>query len=233
LSDTNQLSLHILSSMATKEVLEAMGSHFQYSASQTIVTEAIGGVDAAKRVRAGESLDVVVLAAAVIDALIAEGHLVLGSRVDLVTSGIVVAVKQGADKPNLANAAAVKQAVLAAKSIGYSTGPSGAYLEKLFTQWGVFDQIKSRLVLAAPGIPVGSLVASGQAELGFQQYSELFKAPGVEVVAALPDDIQLITTFSAAISVHCATKDVAKALVAFMGGPESEALKIACGMQAA
>jgi molybdate transport system substrate-binding protein len=233
LSDTNQSSLHILSSMATKEVLEAMGSHFQHSASQTIATEAIGGVDAAKRVRAGESLDVVVLAAAVIDALIAEGHLVPGSRVDLVTSGIVVAVKQGADKPNLANADAVKQAVLAAKSIGYSTGPSGAYLEKLFTQWGVFDQIKSRLVLAAPGIPVGSLVASGQAELGFQQYSELFKAPGVEVVAALPDDIQLITTFSAAISVHCARKDVAKALVAFMGGPESEALKIACGMQAA
>jgi molybdate transport system substrate-binding protein len=219
--------------MATKEVLEAMGSHFQYSASQTIATEAIGGVDAAKRVRAGESLDVVVLAAAVIDALIAEGHLVPGSRVDLVTSGIVVAVKQGADKPNLANADAVKQAVLAAKSIGYSTGPSGAYLERLFTQWGVFDQIKSRLVLAAPGIPVGSLVASGQAELGFQQYSELFKAPGVEVVAALPDDIQLITTFSAAISVHCARKDVAKTLVAFMGGPESEALKIACGMQAA
>jgi molybdate transport system substrate-binding protein len=223
----------MLSSMATKEVLEAMASHFQNTLGQKIVSEAVGGVDAAKRVRAGEPLDVVVLAAAVIDALIAEGRLVAGSRVDLVTSGIVVAVKQGAAKPNLVNADSVKQAVLAAKSIGYSTGPSGAYLEKLFTQWGIFDQIKARLVLAAPGIPVGSLVASGQAELGVQQYSELFKAPGVEVVAPLPDEIQLITTFSAAISVHCARKDVAQALVTFMGSSESEALKIACGMQAA
>lgn len=219
--------------MATKEVLEAMGSDFQSSSGRMIVTEGIGGVDAAKRVRAGQALDVVVLAAAVIDSLMTDGHLVGGSRVDLVTSGIVVAVKQGAEKPNLASSDEVKKAVLAAKTIGYSTGPSGAYLEKLFTQWGIFDQIKARLVLAAPGIPVGSLIASGQAELGFQQYSELFKAPGVEVVAALPDEIQSITTFSAAISVHCARRDVAQALVAFMSRPESEALKIACGMQPA
>jgi molybdate transport system substrate-binding protein len=226
-------SLHMLSSMATKEVLEVMASHFQKISDYSICTEAIGGVDATKRVRAGEHLDVVVLAAGVIDALIAENHLAVGSRVDLVTSGIVVAVKFGAVKPDLGSADAVKKAVLNAKSIGYSTGPSGTYLEKLFVQWGIFDQIKSKLVLAAPGIPVGSLIASGQAELGFQQYSELFKAPGVEVVSALPDDIQLITTFSAGISVHCSRKNVAQALVDFMGSKESQALKIACGMQPA
>src|SRR5579885_594613 len=124
--------LKLLSSMSTRELLAALAAEYGRTRGRAVAAEAAGGVDVAKRIEAGEAADVVVLAASAIDKLIAAGKLVAGSRVDLVRSGVAIAVRAGAVKPDIGTEEAVKRAVLAAKSLSYSTGPSGVYLEKLF-----------------------------------------------------------------------------------------------------
>lgn len=145
--------LKLLSSMATREVLSELASQYQRATSQTVTTEAAGGVDVATRVQLGESVDIVVLASNAIDKLMAEGKLLAGSRVDLVRSGIAIAVRAGTLKPNIATEGAVKRAVLAARSLSYSTGPSGLYLEKLFVRWGIAQEVLGRIVVPPPASP--------------------------------------------------------------------------------
>ena len=194
------MTLKIISSMATKEVLKTLAHDFQKLQAIPVSVEAIGGVDVNRRVRAGEAFDVVVLAANAIDQLISEGHLRAVSRVDFVTSGIVAAVKTGSRLFDISTEQALREAILVAKTVSYSTGPSGVYLEKLFAKWGIAESIKSRLVVAPPGVPVGGLLAQGEAELGFQQLSELITLPGITLLGPLPPEVQLITTFSAGIA---------------------------------
>jgi molybdate transport system substrate-binding protein len=226
-------SLKLISSMATREVLGEMASAYQRDTAQPVSTEAAGGVDVAKRVQAGEAVDVVILASNAIDRLIADGKLRPGSRVDLVKSGIAVAVRAGGRKPDMGSEEAVKEAVSAARTLSYSTGPSGVYLESMFERWGILEQIRSRIVVPPPGIPVGSLVASGAAELGFQQLSELLNLSGIEVVGPLPPAIQHITIFSGGISVGCGDPGAARDLLSFMASPVVAGLKQRHGMEAA
>src|SRR4051812_23940667 len=174
--------LHVISSMATREVLRELARDYAEAASIDVDTEAAGGVDVAKRVDRDDALEVVVLASNAIDKLIAEGKVLAGSRVDLVKSGVAVAVRAGAPVPDIASEDAVKQAVLNAKTLSYSTGPSGVYLEKMFARWGILETIRSRIVVPPPGKPVGSLVADGSVELGFQQLSELMNLAGIVLV---------------------------------------------------
>ena len=162
--------------MATRQVLAELVAAFD--SPHEVVLESVGGVDAARRVRAGEAFDAVVLAADVIDQLIGEGRIVAGSRVDLVRSGVSMAVRAGAPRPDIGSEDAVRRAVLAASTVSYSTGPSGAHLARLFERWGIVDAVKSRIVQAPPGVPVGTLVAEGKVELGFQQLSELMHLEG-------------------------------------------------------
>jgi molybdate transport system substrate-binding protein len=226
------MTLKVISSMATKDVLQFLAHDFQQCESTPVAVESIGGVNVNRRVRAGEVFDLVVLAADAIDQLIAEGHLRAGSRVDFVSSGIVAAVKAGAKLVDIATPDALKQAILGAKTISYSTGPSGIYLEKLFTQWGIAEQVKPRLVVAAPGVPVGSLLASGEAELGFQQLSELISLPGITLLGPLPPEIQLVTTFSAGIASSADQVDVAKRFLEFIVSRDTVATKVRAGMNA-
>jgi molybdate transport system substrate-binding protein len=219
--------------MATREVLAELASRFQKDTGRAVSTEAAGGVDVAKRVQNGEAVDVVVLANNVIDKLIAEGKLRAGSRVDLVKSGIAVAVRAGAPKPDIGTEEAVKRAVVAAKTLSYSTGPSGVYLEKMFERWGVLADIKSRIVVPPPGVPVGSLVASGKVELGFQQLSELQNLTGIEVVGPLPPAIQSITVFSGGVSANSVDAEAARALLAYMAAPDTSGVKQKHGMDGA
>jgi len=222
--------LRIISSMATKQILADLVAQYQHTTAQDISTESVGGVDAAKRVQAGEAFDVVMLAAGAIDQLIAAGKLVAGSRVDLVHSGVAVAVRQGAPKPDLSSEEAVKQAVLAAPSLSYSTGPSGVALAQLFERWGIAEQIKDSIVQAPPGVPVGSLVAKGEVALGFQQLSELIALEGIDVLGPLPKAIQIITTFSAGVGVGCTQHSAVQALLAFMASPAADVIKQRNGM---
>lgn len=229
----NSRPLTLISSMATRNVLAELLAEYQRASGETVTAEAAGGVDVAKRVRGGETVDVVVLASNVIDALIQERKLIAGSRADLVRSGVAVAVAADTPKPDIATEQALKRAVTAARTLSYSTGPSGVYLEKLFARWGVLDDIRDRIVVPPPGVPVASLVAQGKAELGFQQLSELLSKPGIEVVGPLPPAIQTVTIFSAGISTQCPRPDAARALLAYLASPAVSSIKQRHGMEAA
>jgi molybdate transport system substrate-binding protein len=225
--------LTLISSMATRDVLAELAAQYQRAAAQPVTAEAAGGVDVAKRVRAGEAIDVVVLASDVIDKLIAEGRLLSGSRVDIVQSGVAIAVRSGAPKPDITTEETLQGAVLRAKTLSYSTGPSGVYLEKLFARWGILEDIRTRIVVPPPGVPVASLVASGAAELGFQQLSELLNRPGIEVIGPLPAAIQTVTTFSGGIAASCTRPDAARALLEYMASSAASPVKQRYGLDAA
>ena len=228
-----QNPLQLLSSMAAREVLRELVAQYSKESGQAVHAAAAGGVDVAKRVAGGEPVDVVVLSDTAIDKLIASGHLLAGSRVDIARSGVAIAVRAGASRPDIASEQSVKQAVLSAKTLSYSTGPSGVYLEKLFDRWGILGTIRERIVVPPPGTPVASLVANGAAELGFQQLSELLNVPGIQVLGALPDAIQSITVFSGAVGVRCDRPEDARALLDYMASPQSETVKRRYGMEAA
>ncbi|HEV2703920.1 MAG TPA: substrate-binding domain-containing protein [Steroidobacteraceae bacterium] len=225
-------ALKLLSSMAAREVLAELIRGFTAETGQAVTAEAVGGVEVAKRMQSGDDADVVVLADSAIDKLIAAKALRPG-RVDLVRSGVAIAVRSGAVRPDIGTEAAVKAAVLAADSLSFSTGPSGVYLESLFGRWGILENVRPRIVVPPPGIPVGSLVAEGQAALGFQQLSELLNLPGIEVLGPLPAAIQTITTFSAGTSVRCAQPQLAAQLLNYMCRPAASAVKQRYGLDPA
>ncbi|MEY4710717.1 MAG: hypothetical protein RIS88_167 [Pseudomonadota bacterium] len=219
--------------MATRQLLAQLSADWRQRSGLEAAFESVGGVDAARRVQAGEPFDVVALASDAIDRLMAAGCLVPGSRVDLVRSGTSVAVHEGAPLPDLSSEAAVKAAVLAARSVSYSTGPSGVALAKRFERWGIADAIKDRIVTPPPGTPVASLIARGEVELGFQQLSELIHVPGIAIAGPLPPAIAIDTIFSAAIGQASARAGEARALLAYMASPETADAKRRQGMEPA
>ncbi|MGZ5398114.1 MAG: substrate-binding domain-containing protein, partial [Mycobacterium sp.] len=184
-----------------------------------VITTWSGTADIKKRMAAGEVYDVVIVGAPEIDAFIQQGKMVAGSRIDLMKSGVGVAVRAGAPKPDIGSSAALKQAVLAAKSIGYSTGPSGVHVMSLFERMGIADQIKSKLKQVPSGVRIGTFLTSGEAEIGFQQISELIHAPGVDYLGPLPADVQKITVYSAGIHSGATQLEAAKELVKALTGP--------------
>ncbi len=227
-------TLRLISSMATKPLLADLVALYTAQAPGVqVVVESVGGVDAAKRVEAGEAFDGVVLASNAIDQLTAGGHVLAGSRVDLVRSGVAVAVPAGAPVPDISTEAALKAAVLAAPTLGYSTGPSGVQLAKQFEAWGIAEQIAPRIVQAKPGVPVGSLVAQGEVALGFQQLSEMLGMPGITLVGGLPKAVEIITTFSGSVAARCAQPEAMRALLAFWQSPVCDDLKRRHGMDPA
>lgn len=226
-------SLHLISSMATKSILLDLAAEFEKQTGISVHVESVGGVTAAQRVEAGESFDVVVLAANAIDKLVANQHILAGSRTDLVRSGTAVAVKTGAAHPDISNEAAVRDAVLAARNLSYSTGPSGVQLAKIFERWGIAESIKDRIVQAPPGVPVGSLVANGEVELGFQQLSELLPLEGIDILGNLPDDIAIVTTFSGGIASKSTQPETVRQLLDFMASDATTGTKQRHGMDQA
>ncbi len=225
--------LKLISSMATRQVLAELAVAWQKSSGMEVVIESVGGVDAAKRVQAGEAFDGVVLASDAIDKLIASGQAVAGSRVDLVRSSVAIAVKAGAAKPDISSEAALRSAIEAAPTIGYSTGPSGTALVKLFEKWGILEAIKPRIVQAPPGVPVGTLVARGEVALGFQQLSELMHLEGIGLLGTMPEAVAITTIFSAATCTASAQGDPASRLFAFMASSGAAPIKTKHGMAAA
>ena len=226
--------IRIISSMATRKLLaNLVAAYAGVSPESTATVESVGGVDAARRVDAGEAFDAVVLASGAVDKLIASGSVLTGSRVDLVQSPVALAVRTGHAGVDMSTEDAVKQAVLGCRSIGYSTGPSGDHLLRLFARWGISDALAGRIVQAPPGVPVASLVARGDAELGFQQLSELMNVEDVEVVGVLPDVIQSVTTFSGGVTRASAQAEGVRAMLAFMASPRVAGIKRRHGMEPA
>ncbi len=225
------MTLSVISSMATRSVLTRMSAEFSKRTGITVTVESVGGVDAAKRIRAGETFDVVVLAANVMQQLEAEGMVRAQSARPIVQAGIAVAVAKGAAPPSIKNQSELRAAVNAARSIGYSTGPSGVYLEKLFAQWGDAEAIKLKTIQAPPGVPVGSLIADGSVHLGFQQLSELIRLEGITIIGPLPADVQLVTTFTAAMGAGSAHQADAASLISVWVGQDMNSIKQDEGME--
>ena len=223
-----------ISSMATKAVLSQLTHLYKAQTGVEVQIESVGGVDAAKRVQAGEGFDIVLLASDAIDKLIQAGHLLINSRQDWVLSSVAVAVKKGGKHPDISTEAALKASVLSSATLSYSTGPSGVYLEKLFERWGISSEVKAATVVAPPGVPVGSLVASGQVELGFQQLSELIALPGIDVLGTLPSEVAYTTRFSSGIPTAIEKNPIrwseVKSFVEFLNSSVVQQIKIDQGM---
>jgi molybdate transport system substrate-binding protein len=215
----NAAEIKVLASGAIKEAYLELIPKFEKASEHKVVTTWAGTVDIKKRMAAGEVFDLVIVASPELEAFIQEGKMVAGSRADLVRSGVGVAVRAGAPKPDIGSAEALKKALLAAKSIGYSTGPSGVYLASLFERMGIADAVKPKLKQTQPGVLVGSIIASGEAEIGFQQVSELIHVPGIDFIGPLPADVQKITVFSAGIHSGAKEPEAAKGLVKFLTAP--------------
>ena len=222
-----------ISSMAMRQVLAELGDAYERQSGQPVAIVSVGGVDAARRVAEREAFDFVVLAADAIEKLAAGGRVDPGSRTDLARSGVAMAVAAGTPRPDVSTESAIRDAVLRARSIGYSTGPSGAHLVRLFERWGIADAIAPRIVQAPPGVPVGTLVARGEVELGFQQLSELMHLPGIDVIGPLPPEIQVTTVFSAAVCTASNSAAAAKVLLSFLASSEADAAKRRHGMEPA
>ena len=222
-----------ISSMATRAVLAELTELYRARSQADVAIESVGGVDAAKRVQADEAFDIVILAADAIDKLIAGGKVLAGSKADLVRSGVAVAVRAGATRPDIGSEDALRRAVVGARTLGFSTGPSGVQLARLFERWGIADEIKGRIVTAPPGVPVGSLVAKGEVELGFQQLSELMHLPGIDVLGALPQEVQIVTIFSGGVCAASSQPQAARDLLAFMASSVADDAKRRQGMEPA
>ena len=219
--------------MATRLLLNELAAAYAERTGTRLELESVGGVDAATRVQAGEPFDVVLLASDAIDKLIAGGSAVAGTRVDLVHSGVSIAVREGAAKPDVATEPALRQAVLAAPGIGYSTGPSGTALLKLFDRWGITPQLQGRLMQAPAGIPVGELVEKGDVALGFQQLSELIHLPGITIVGPMPQAVEIDTIFAGAVCTTSQRADEVRKLLAWFACPDTAKAKRRQGMQPA
>jgi molybdate transport system substrate-binding protein len=210
----------VLASPAMKEAYLELVPRFEQARGHKVATTWAGTADIMKRMQARETFDVVIAAANSIDELTDTGRLMAGSRKDLVRSGVGVTVRAGAPQPDISTAEAVKKAVLAAKSVGISTGPSGVYMSALFEKMGIADQVKSKLKVPPSGAQIGELVAKGEVELGFQQVSEIVHVKGAQFVGPLPPEIQRVTVFAGAVHAASAEPDAARELLEFLASPE-------------
>jgi len=189
----------VLASGAVKEAALELFPQFEKASGHKVAVTWAGTVDIKKKVAAGEAFDLVIVAAPELDTFIKDGKITAGSKVDIVRSSVGVAVKPGTPKPDLSSGDSLKKALLAAKSVGYSTGPSGVYMQQLFEKMGIADQIKVKAKQTGPGTPVATVIRSGEAEIGFQQVSELIHEAGIDFLGPIPADVQKITVFSSGV----------------------------------
>ena len=216
--------VRVMTSGAFTEAFLNVVPEFERATRTTVVTTfgaSMGGAPDSipSRLARGEPVDVVILASGALDDLIKQGKVVAGSRVDLVRSSIGMAVRAGAPKPDISSVAALTRTLLQAKSIAYSASASGVYLStELFQRLGIADQIKgkSRRIESER---VAAVVARGEAEIGFQQVSELLPVPGIDYVGPLPAEVQRVTIFSAGIATGARAPDAARALITFLTSP--------------
>jgi molybdate transport system substrate-binding protein len=211
--------IKVLSTQAPQEAYLELVAQFEKATGHKVATVFTGTLNVQKRLADGELYDLIIMAGPAIDDQIKLGKAVGGSRVDFAKSGTGLAVRKGAAKPDISSADALKKTLLAAKSIGYSTGPSGIYMLSVFEKMGIADQVKSKLKQTPSGVFVGTLIASGEAEVGFQQISELVHFAGIDYVGPLPGDLQQMTMFSTGIHSGAKQADAARSLVKFITAP--------------
>ena len=225
--------IKVLASAAVKDGYGEIVPAYEKASGNKVTTEWAGTNDIIKRVSGGEQPDMVILAGPAIDKLIADGKLAAGSRVDLVRSNVGIAVRHGAPKIDLTSGETLKAALLAAKSIAYSQGPSGVYIEGLFKKWGIADQVKGKVTVAPVGQSVGAILAKGEADVGFQQVAELMPVQGIDFLGPIPADVQNVTIFSASLSASSKAGDAVKSLEKALTSGEAAPMWRKTGMEPA
>jgi molybdate transport system substrate-binding protein len=224
--------IKVLSSIATKEAYLELVPQFEKSTGNKVATTWSGTTAIMQKMAAGnEQYDLVFISSTEMEQLIKQGKVVAGSRVDLAKSGIGVAVKAGAPRPDIGSADALKQALLAAKTVGYTSGPSGVYMAGLIERMGIAAAIKPKHRSVPSGGTVGTIVATGEAEIGFQQVSELVHIPGIDYIGPLSADVQCITVFSCGIQTGAGQPDAARALQKFLASPAAVAVMRKHGLE--
>jgi molybdate transport system substrate-binding protein len=213
------VEIKVLSSIATKEAYLELVPQFEKASGHTVSTTWSGTTAIMQKMAAGEQYDLVMISATEMEELIRQGKIVPGSRADLAKSGIGVAVRKGAPRPDIGTAEALKKALLAAKTVGYTSGPSGVYMGTLVERMGIADAVKAKFKSVPSGGTIGTIVASGDCEIGFQQVSELVHIPGIDYIGPLPADVQRVTVFASGLQTGAAQPDAARALMAFLTTP--------------
>jgi molybdate transport system substrate-binding protein len=221
----------VLSSNGVREAVTQLIPQFEKATGHRVLVTWDGSLNIRKRIDSGDVADLVMLPAADVDALISSGSLTPGSRVDLARSIIGVAVRAGVAKPDISNSDSLRRALLAAKSIIISSGPSGVHLLELFEKQGILETLRPKLTQLASGQPVGEALARGDGDLGFQQVSELLHVKGITYAGPLPADIQKVTIFSGGIPGTAKDAAVARELLAFLRSPRNAAVLNRAGLE--
>lgn len=221
----------LLASGATREACMEEIASFEKSTGNKVKPTWAGNVDIKKRIAAGEVYDVVIASGPSIDAFIKQGKIVSESRTDVMKSAVGAAVRAGASKPDIGSSDSLKQTLLTAKSIGYSTGPSGEHIINLVERMGIAEQVKPKLKQVPSGARIGTLIASGEVEIGFQQVSELIHDPSIDYLGPLPEEIGMITVFTGEIHSTAREPEQGKALMKHLTAPAAAASIKAHGME--
>ena len=223
--------IKVLSTHAVEEVLHELGPSFERASGARLVIDYDPANALKRKIEDGVAFDVAIVTRPVVDALAEQGKVVRESCVDIGRSGLGVAVRKGAAKPDVATSAAFKRALLAARSVVRSReGTSGLYFESLLTRLGIAEAMRGKIVLGGSG-RIAELVARGEADMAVQQIPELLPVEGVDFAGPFPDELQLYTVFSAGVSAGCKTKDVATAFVDVLAAPAASALFKAKGLE--
>jgi molybdate transport system substrate-binding protein len=229
-------SLKVMISGGFRAAYEELVPEFERKTGQTIETAYGGSMGNApnaipNRLQRGEPADVVILASSGLEGLVKQHKVIPGSRVDLARSFIAMAVRAGAQKPDISTLEGLKRTLLSAESIAYSDSVSGVYLStELFPRLGIADAIRSKCIRIDIGM-VGTVIARGDAEIGFQQLSELLPIAGIEIVGPIPSEAQKITMFSGGVVVNSKQPAIAKQFLQFLASPEAAATIKKSGMQ--
>jgi molybdate transport system substrate-binding protein len=228
--------IKVMNSGGFSAAYKALAPEFEKATGHTLTTAwgpSMGETPQAipNRIDRGEPVDVVIVVGEALDGLVKRGKVVPGSRVDLARSNIAMAVRQGAAKPDISSMDSFKRTLLGAKSIAYSDSASGVYLEKvLFPRMGLEQELKGKARMI-PAEPVGLVVGRGEAEIGFQQLSELMPQPGIEIVGLIPAEAQKVTVFAAGISATSQHPEAAKVLIDFLASRKAAAAVAQSGME--
>lgn len=219
-----------LSSMATRLLVADLAEEIGRRHHLAVAFTSEGGVDVARRVREGAVADLLVLGSEAMRALEEESLLVPGTRRPLFVSQMVAAVPAAVSSPSLSSEADLRELLIGADRIAYSTGPSGIALLDLVDRWGLTETLRGRLVQAPPGTPVGSMLADGEADLGFQQYSELMGVDGIRLLGPLPGETARSTVFAGAVLASSSRPDLAGRVLALFGDAAMDAVVQSRGM---
>jgi molybdate transport system substrate-binding protein len=221
----------LTSSTAMQEAVEELAAMFERASGNKVTMTFQSGVETSAKIAAGAMADLVVTTPEAIDELTRDGKLVAGTRVNFVQSGVGVAVRAGAPHPDISTPAAFKQAMLAAKSVGISKGPSGVYLMSIMQRLGIADAVKAKGVTPELGQRVGNLVARGEAEIGVQQITELLPIPGIDFLGPLPNELQTKIGYATARLATAKEPQAAAALVKFMSSEAALPVMKKMGME--